>query len=114
MRPAAVRAYVDMVTRVATSHRIEPLITFTSISDKLFDSTVPLIFERHKPEAVEAATACYKALLEEGRTAGVFPYRVSVATMSTLAALQGGSRDFHQRLRQGFDPDGLLSPGRYQ
>jgi FAD/FMN-containing dehydrogenase len=113
MRPAGVRAYVDMVTGVAIKHRIEPLITFTSISDKLFDSTVPLIFERGSPVEVESSTACYYDLLETGRGMGYFPYRVGVATMPTLAGYQQRALEFHKGLRQVVDPDNLLAPGRY-
>lgn len=114
MRPGAVRAYADMVKRVTVAHGIEPLITFTSISDKLFDSTVPIIFQREDAQAVTRATTCYENLLQEGRVSGFFPYRVGVNTMSMLASLQSDSRTFHARLRQAVDPDNLLSPGRYQ
>lgn len=114
MRPAGVRAYVDMVKKIAIKHGVEPLITFTSISDKLFDSTVPLIFERDKPDAVTAATRCYEDLLHTGRASGWFPYRVGVNTMQTLAGLQSESKQFHQRLRAAFDPSDLMAPGRYR
>jgi 4-cresol dehydrogenase (hydroxylating) flavoprotein subunit len=114
MRPGAVRAYADMVKRVTVGHGIEPLITFTSISDKLFDSTVPIIFRREDEQAVARATACYKNLLQEGRVSGFFPYRVGVNTMPTIASLQSDSLRFHARLRQAVDPYNLLSPGRYQ
>ncbi len=114
MRPAGVRAYVDMVKRVAIQHRIEPLITFTSISDKVFDSTVPLIFERQKPESAAAATACYYDLLENGRKIGNFPYRVGVNTMQTLIGLQDIAPSFHMRLSAAIDPDQIMAPGRYR
>lgn len=114
MRAADVRAYVDMVKRVTVAHRIEPLITFTSISDKLFDSTVPLIFERGDLTAVQSAEACYQDLLESGRGVGCFPYRVGINTMSKLAELSVDSKRFHARLRDAFDPQRLLSPGRYE
>lgn len=114
MRPKAVRAYVDMVTRTATKHGIEPLITFTSVSDKLFDSTVPLIFERSDSRALAAATACYDELLVQGRELGFFPYRVGVSTMSKLSTYQSVSATFHARLRRSLDPDELIAPGRYQ
>lgn len=114
MRPAGVRAYVDMVTRVALKHGIEPLLTLTSISDRLFDSTVPLIFERQNPGAVKAATDCYNDLLETGLSMGCFPYRVGINTMKTLHKLQDNAPQFHARLRETVDPENLLAPGRYQ
>jgi len=113
MRPGSVRKYVEMVQAVARKHRMEPLITLTSISDKVFDSTVPLIFKRSDPAAASAAKACYQELLELGREMGCFPYRVGVDSMKTLAGYMSDSASFQARLRAAIDADGLLSPGRY-
>jgi hypothetical protein len=114
MRPQGIRAYLNMVARVTKTHGIEPLVTFTSINDRLFDSTVPLLFDRDNPEAVAAASACYYDLLETGRSIGVFPYRVGIGAMRTLAECQSESATFHARLRKGIDPNSLIAPGRYQ
>lgn len=113
MRPTTVRGYVVMVEQVARRHGIEPLITFTSVSDKIFDSTVPLIFERGKVGAGETARACYEDLLETGRQMGVFPYRVGIDSMARLAELAGSAWDIHARLRAALDPDGIIAPSRY-
>ncbi|MGE5386976.1 MAG: FAD-binding oxidoreductase [Betaproteobacteria bacterium] len=113
MRPPAVREYVETVKRVALSHRMEPLITFTSVSDKIFDSTVPLIFERDNPQAQQSAEHCYHDLLSAGREIGCFPYRVGINTMETLGSAMKHSRVFHSRLRAVLDPGDILSPGRY-
>ena len=113
MRPEGVRAYVNMVRQVTHLHAMEPLITLTSLNGQLFDSTVPLLFDRNQPEAVTTAQACHKDLLVAGRAQGWFPYRVGVETMTHLAALQADSSAFIDRLRQSVDPDGLMAPGRY-
>lgn len=114
MRPSGVRAYVNMVKQIAPQHGMEPLITLTALNDRLFDSTVPLIFERHTPGAVAAAAACYQALFEAGRAQGWFPYRLGVNTMPALVDLQTDSKLFQARLRKDLDPHNLLSPGRYR
>lgn len=114
MRPLAARTYVNMVARITGAHGIEPLVTFTSVGDKLFDSTVPLVFDRNSEEAVSAATTCYRELLREGRSHGFFPYRVGIGAMKMLSELQSDSKAFHERLRKSVDPDGLIAPGRYQ
>lgn len=113
MRSSAARTYVDMVMRITKAHAIEPLITFTSIGDKLFDSTVPLLFNRQDSEALAAARACHEALLGEGRIQGFFPYRINIDAMGTLSEWQKESKAFHARLRKSIDPHGLISPGRY-
>ena len=114
MRPADVRDYVSMVKDIAPRHGLEPLITFTTLSDKLFDSTVPLVFDRDNPHAVTAATACYKELLNTGRAKGWFPYRVGIDTMPLLMDMQTDAKVFHERLRRDLDPNDILAPGRYR
>ena len=114
MRPVSVRHYADMVARVTAAHGMEPLITFTSISDKLFDSTVPLLFDRSNQEQLAAAQLCYRKLLDAGRAAGFFPYRVGIDAMPALSDLQQASRTFHLRLKRAIDPTGVIAPGRYE
>jgi hypothetical protein len=114
MRAAGARAYVEMVTEVTRAHGMEPLLTFTSLSDKLFDSTVPLLFDRASPAAVEAAHACYAELIARGRANGWFPYRLAVSAMPALTGLLDDSQRLHERLRHELDPHNLLAPGRYR
>ncbi len=114
MRPIDVRTYVDMVREITPRYGIEPLITFTSVSDKLFDSTVPLVFWRDKPDVASSANACYQELLAEGRARGWFPYRLGIEAMANLETISMGiTNTFRLRLRREFDPHDLLSPGRY-
>ena len=114
MRPSGVRDYVNMIKQVMPKHGLEPLITFTSLNDRLFDSTVPLVFERDSPKAVAAAHACYAELWATGRAKGWFPYRVGVQAMEKLLALQSDAKVFHERLRKDLDPNDILAPGRYR
>ncbi|KQP23163.1 FAD-binding oxidoreductase [Pseudorhodoferax sp. Leaf267] len=114
MRAEAVRGYVNMVKEVTRRHGIEPLITFTTLSDKLVDSTVPIVFERDDAGKVAAATACYHDLVKTGRPLGYFPYRVGIAGMATLVGLQDKATTFHARLRESLDPHDILAPGRYR
>jgi 4-cresol dehydrogenase (hydroxylating) len=93
---------------------MEPLLKFTSLSDKLFDSTVPLLFDRADPDAVKAADDCYRALIKEGRVQGWFPYRVAVGAMPELVGRLDKAQAFHERLRHAVDPHNLIAPGRYR
>ncbi len=114
MKSADVTQYVNMVTRVCTDHGIEPLITLTSLSDRLFDSTVPLLYNPEEPGASEMAHHCYTALLEQGRAMGCLPYRVGTQTMSRLQSFDDGSHaPLIQQLKQAIDPNRIIAPGRY-
>ena len=114
MRPIDLRGYVTMIKEITPRYGLEPLVTLTTVSDKLFDSTVPLIFDRSDAKAVQAAQACYKELVTTGRARGWFPYRVGVESMSDLVDLQSDSKIFHERLRKDLDPHDILAPGRYR
>ena len=114
MRPDDVRRFVQMVHRITPQYGIEPLITLTTLNDRLFDSTVPLLFDRTQPAAVEATAACYQALLNSGKEQGWFPYRVGIDAMPTLIGMQKHAPAFHERLRKDLDPHDILAPGRYR
>ena len=114
MRPDDVRRFVQMVHRITPQYGIEPLITFTTLNDRLFDCTVPLLFDRNKPAAVTAAAACYETLLHSGKERGWFPYRVGIDAMPALLGMQVHAPVFHERLRKDLDPHDILAPGRYR
>ena len=114
MRPADVRDFVQMVHATTPRYGIEPLITFTSLNERLFDSTVPLLFDRKDPKATAAAAACFDELLHSGKAQGWFPYRIGIDAMPALAAMQGSAKSFHERLHQAIDPHNILAPGRYR
>lgn len=113
MRPKAVREYSNMVIACCRRHGTEPLITLTSLSDRLFDSTVPILFNRDIPSQVALAQACHDALFDEGRSHGFFPYRVGLNAMHALHELGSESAEFHRLVRGALDPQGLIAPGRY-
>ena len=112
MQPAAVRAYTEMVGRICRAHRIEPLITLTSVSDRCFDSTVPILFDRADPAAIDRAHACYDALFAAGQAMGCVPYRLGVQSMALLNE-HDAVPDLLKRLKQAVDPQGVIAPGRY-
>ena len=114
MKPDRVRDYVDFVTRTASSFGIEPLITLTSLSDRIFDSTVPLLFDRESVKAVENARCCYDSLMAQGQKRGFFPYRVGVDDMKNLAGRMVSAATLNARLKGALDPHGILAPGRYE
>ena len=65
----------------ARAHGIEPLITFTSVSERCFDSTVPILFDRASEVDANRAAQCYEELLAAGLSLGCFPYRFGIDHM---------------------------------
>ena len=78
MNPDRVRRYVAMIEDICVAHGIEPLITLTSLSNRCFDSSVPLLFDRNDTSQAARAQSCYRALFEAGRSEGFLPYRMAI------------------------------------
>jgi 4-cresol dehydrogenase (hydroxylating) flavoprotein subunit len=113
MLPVRVRRYVQMVDDTCAGYGIEPLITLTSLSDRCFDSSVPLLFDRRDAAATRRAQACYMALLEAGKEEGFLPYRIGVQAMDWLVRRGLPCWDMAAALKSAIDPRGIISPGRY-
>jgi len=112
MRPDATREFVEMATRICRSHKIEPLITLTSVSDRCWDSTVPILFDKGNQVDIRRAHACYEELLEEGRKLGFVPYRLGIQSMGLLSD-ESVQPKLLRQLKNAIDPDNIVAPGRY-
>lgn len=109
-----VLGYCEMVDRICRRFAIEPLITLTSLSHRLFDSTVPILYRSEVPGAEERARACYDALFDAGKEMGFFPYRVGTRTMEKLTGMDDGTHwSVVERIKKALDPNDIIAPGRY-
>ena len=113
MRPEDIRRFVDFALPIMREHGLEPLVTLTSQGDRLFDSTIPLLFDLQDAHASQAAQHCLARLTEQGQALGFYPYRLHVDAMRAHAERHPTSSQFIRRLRSAIDPDDLLAPGRY-
>lgn len=113
MKPESVRTYVDMVKGICLRYEMEPLITLTSLSNRCFDSTVPLLFDRENPDQAGRARDCYRALFEAGREHGFLPYRANIDSMALFVNPDSTFWQMASRLKRAVDPENLIAPGRY-
>ncbi len=114
MVPDTVLAFEALVTRICLQHGFEPLITLTSLSDRCFDSSVPLLFDGCSGTDMERAQRCFDALFDEARQHGIVPYRMGSQAFHKLVP-QGDdpALALARRVKQLLDPDNIISPGRY-
>jgi 4-cresol dehydrogenase (hydroxylating) len=113
MQTDAVTRFVALVTELCTAHGIEPLITLTSLTDRCFDSTIPLLFDRADPRQMARARACYDALFEAGERFGFVPYRLGVHAMQRVTGTPSVFWDVVGTMKSALDPDNIIAPGRY-
>lgn len=113
IKPATVRAFVEFTTDAMRKHGLEPLITLTSVNERCFDSTVPLLFDPASPDEVARARSAHQTLLATALAHGLAPYRVGTSGMEWLRAAAPQHWEMVGRLKSLLDPDALLAPGRY-
>lgn len=113
IRGKDVRRYIHMIEKICPQYGINPLITLTTVNDRCFDSTVPLLFDRKDADATARANECYRALFDAGQKEGFVPYRLNIGAMEILSA--GGSAFWRlaSQLKAAVDPHFILAPGRY-
>lgn len=104
--------FIDMVRRVTPRFNIEPMITFTNLSGVATDSTIPIVFDRMNPQAVQDAHNCLKMLFEEGIKQGFIPYRLNINQQRSLDP-NSVFWTTAGKISHVLDPNGVLNPHRY-
>jgi 4-cresol dehydrogenase (hydroxylating) flavoprotein subunit len=116
MDASLVRDFIQEATRVCIAEGIEPMITLTAISERCFDSTIPLVFDVKSEADQEKARRCYEALIEVAQEFRVFPYRMDIESQRRVFDRRIGesaSLSLTEKLLLAADPNGIFSPGRY-
>jgi len=110
-----VRDFTQELSRICLSFGIEPLITLTTISERCFDATIPLLFDATDETESKKVKACYKELLLLTQEMGVFPYRIDISTMRELYdTAESPALSMLDSISKAIDPNHILAPGRYQ
>jgi 4-cresol dehydrogenase (hydroxylating) len=106
------RILAEMASRIVLRHRLEPMLSFTLISERALICVISLSWDREVPEDEERAGAAHEELQRELTKAGYPPYRTGIASMET-GNTGGAYARMLQAIRRHTDPDGLFAAGRY-
>ena len=112
MAPEVLMEFTDFVRHTTPKYNIEPLITFTNLKHDCVDSTVPIVFNLLNQHEVDSAHACLNELINEGAKRGYVPYRLDIQQQKKLNA-QHIFWQTTNKLKDAFDPNRILAPGRY-
>ncbi len=114
MQPQTMRRFIEHVRHICPQYGIEPMITFTNLRHDTVDSTIPIVFDRQNPLAVEQASQCLAALVEQGLQQGWVPYRLNLMQQQHLLDADAPFWRTVSKLKAALDPYNIISPGRYQ
>jgi 4-cresol dehydrogenase (hydroxylating) len=110
--PFVARAVEEMKS-VAAGHDHILYITLNVETGTSLTAIINLLFDRGDPEAVERAHRCADALLAYLRAKQLEPYRARADMMDKIVASDPGYWKTIRSLKQVFDPDNIIAPGRY-
>ena len=75
-KSSSVKLYLHIAHEVLDNYNFEPALSFTSLSDRCFDSVLALLFNSHDKEDIARAKTCYEELFVRCRAEGFVPYRM--------------------------------------
>jgi 4-cresol dehydrogenase (hydroxylating) len=105
---------LSLLESILLQHGFEPAISIVASAKRSVHLMASILFDRALPGQDEAAAACYRKLVEQLSVHGVYPCRLPQGDVSHLPAVSSGYVDTLCELRKVFDPNQILSPGRYQ
>jgi len=72
----SVEKYLQIAHKILGEFGFDSAISFTSLSDRCFDSVLALLFNSHDEKDIARAKSCYLALFEQCKAEGFVPYRI--------------------------------------
>lgn len=104
---------VEITERICRHYGFEPNIGFLSITERALDVTGAIVYDREIEGEDEKAMLCHDALMAAFENQGYSPYRLGVQSMNLMENQDSATRNFIRQIKKLYDPNMLLSPGRY-
>ena len=108
-----VRAVTKIAYEVLLTHGFEPMISITLITERSVACVITIAYDREVAGEDDKAMKCYRELLDRLWSAGYYSYRLGIQSMQEMSGNSGFNRVL-QTMKGALDPNGILSPGRYQ
>lgn len=114
LRGDEIRRVLDLCESVIWRAGFEPNLGFNATHGRVAHLYVSLSYDRDVAGEDERAVACHDELLDQCLRLGHFPYRLGHLSQRALPAPADDYSAVWQSLKQAFDPNDILSPGRYE
>jgi 4-cresol dehydrogenase (hydroxylating) flavoprotein subunit len=95
------------------SYQFEPNIAIICATSRTMKMFIAIMYDRAEPQADRRAIECHDRLLQLLIDRGYFPYRLGIQSMNSLPPARDDYGKLLDTLKQGLDPNQILSPGRY-
>ena len=107
-----VEALTRFVSATMLKYGFEPAISLTLISPRAVFCIVSMAYDREVDGEDRQARECYNEITRLCHDRGFFPYRLGI--QSPELPVNEAYTKLIERLKNAFDPNGILAPGRYE
>jgi 4-cresol dehydrogenase (hydroxylating) len=113
MRGSAVLDTVSELEEITIAGGFEPSISARTWDGRTLRVVLGIFYDRAVPHMDDRAAACHEALLRASYRRGAIPYRLGLAGMALPPPRCDDGEALLRRLKDLFDPNHILAPGRY-
>lgn len=107
------KEFINILNPILAEYGFESCITFTTVTHRSFDCTIPILYNKNDPVETEQAVRCHAKVEEECMRKGYVPYRFGIQSMAGLVGKKDVFWDVVGKIKKALDPAEILSPGRY-
>ncbi len=113
MIPSEVVKFVDLARATMHGFGFEACFTFTAVTARAFDCSLPILYNKDDPRETQRALACYDMLVDRCMEHSFIPYRVGIHSMNKIIDPHDTFWQTVRKIKSVLDPKLILSPGRY-
>lgn len=103
----------EQVVSIFESYGFIANITITMVSHKAMWGVIDMPFDRSDSDTLRRARQCIADVTRTLLPEGIIPQRVGIDSMPMVVEPEDAYWKYIAKLKSSFDPEGILSPGRY-
>lgn len=111
---AEVQSATSLVESIVLEHGFEPNAALLAVSERSLHLFVVLLYDRDVAGQDQLAMDCHDQLFTALERNGYSANRLGIHSMRLMNGLSSEHRELLGRLKQCFDPQGIIAPGRYE
>lgn len=108
-----VQSVSSIVEQILPKHGFEPAITLQGVTSRQIDVITSLTYDRTSEGADQQAMNCLKELKHSLHAKGYVAYRLGTHSQDIFQTANPSYIDTLRSIKKALDPQGIISPGRY-